>query len=598
MKNLKRKKILIVSILLICNILYIPSANEVIPISNNNVYAITKSTNVKVTSVSLNKTTATITVGSTDTLIATVAPSNATNQVVNWTTSNSKVATVVNGVVKAVSAGKATIKATTSDGKKTATCEVISSSIKNLASGKLLTSSVAFSDILRINDKSLDTTSYSDSTPSIGLQWVQLDLGASLALGDVKLWHYYGDIRKYHDVVVQVSNDSSFKKGVTTVFNNDTDNSSGLGIGKNAEYVETSAGKDISFSTVKARYVRLYSNGSTENQYNHYVEVEVYDGSTQIVQPSLKPLQHSSTFLDLPTYDGSDMSTHPSVQYFQDGWNGYKYWMAMTPNTGVLDNMENPSIYVSQDGITWTVPSGLINSLVPAPVLGHNCDTDMIYNAATKELYLYYLESDDVSGSYVKLLKSSDGVNWSAPEVVVTDFRAKYSVLSPTIEYVQALNKYYMWAVNAGNPGWQNQNNIVERRESTDGVNWSEPVAVSDFNQLGTQVWHLFIRYIPSKNEYWAIYPAYPNGSGSNNTMLYYAKSTDGMNWTTYAKPAIDKGATGTWDDKEIYRSSFIYDPVSDIFKVWYGGIQDSQYIWKIGYTQTTYTDFVYNLTH
>ena len=80
---------------------------------------------VKVTSVSLNKTTDTLTVGSTDTLSATPAPGNATNKTVTWTTSNSKVATVVNGVVKAVSAGTVKITATTVDGSKTASCTVM-----------------------------------------------------------------------------------------------------------------------------------------------------------------------------------------------------------------------------------------------------------------------------------------------------------------------------------------------------------------------------------------------------------------------------------------------------------------------------------------
>jgi len=75
---------------------------------------------------------------------------------------------------------------------------------------------------------------------------------------------------------VQVSNDATYASGVTTVFSNDTNNSAGQGIGGNAEYAETSLGKDIAFPAVSARYVRLWTNGSTANVDNHYVEVEVF----------------------------------------------------------------------------------------------------------------------------------------------------------------------------------------------------------------------------------------------------------------------------------------------------------------------------------
>lgn len=79
---------------------------------------------IHVTSVSLDKTSLELTEGGTGTLIATVEPSNATNKNVTWESSNTSVATVNNGEVTAVSAGTATITATTVDQSKTATCEV------------------------------------------------------------------------------------------------------------------------------------------------------------------------------------------------------------------------------------------------------------------------------------------------------------------------------------------------------------------------------------------------------------------------------------------------------------------------------------------
>ena len=79
---------------------------------------------VPVSGVTLSQSEAVLTVGGTQTLTATVAPANATNKSVTWTTSNPSVATVANGVVTAVGVGSATITATTTNGAKTASCAV------------------------------------------------------------------------------------------------------------------------------------------------------------------------------------------------------------------------------------------------------------------------------------------------------------------------------------------------------------------------------------------------------------------------------------------------------------------------------------------
>lgn len=79
---------------------------------------------ISVESVSLNKSSLTLTEGDSETLTAVVAPSNATNKGVTWTSSNPSVATVNDGIVKALKAGAANIKVTTADGGKTAMCRV------------------------------------------------------------------------------------------------------------------------------------------------------------------------------------------------------------------------------------------------------------------------------------------------------------------------------------------------------------------------------------------------------------------------------------------------------------------------------------------
>lgn len=80
---------------------------------------------VPVRGISLNKTSLTLPEGNSETLTATINPSNATNQNVTWNSSDTSVATVdASGKVTAVKAGTATITVTTKDGGKTATCSV------------------------------------------------------------------------------------------------------------------------------------------------------------------------------------------------------------------------------------------------------------------------------------------------------------------------------------------------------------------------------------------------------------------------------------------------------------------------------------------
>jgi hypothetical protein len=109
-----------------------------------------------------------------------------------------------------------------------------------------------------------------------GVQWVQIDLGAVAQLNAIVVWHFHAQARVYHDVVVRVADDAGFTKNVRTLFDNDHDNSSKLGAGPDPAYVETNEGRIIDGKGVAARYVRLYSNGNTTDELNHYVEVEVY----------------------------------------------------------------------------------------------------------------------------------------------------------------------------------------------------------------------------------------------------------------------------------------------------------------------------------
>lgn len=101
------------------------------------VYVTDEAIPVLATGISLNKTSTSLTVGATETLTATVTPSNATNKTVSWKSSNTSVATVdKNGKVTAKAVGTANITATTTDGTNlSATCKVTVTSATVLATG-------------------------------------------------------------------------------------------------------------------------------------------------------------------------------------------------------------------------------------------------------------------------------------------------------------------------------------------------------------------------------------------------------------------------------------------------------------------------------
>jgi hypothetical protein len=149
----------------------------------------------------------------------------------------------------------------------------------NLSRGRTVTASDTFpviGDIPFVTDGDKDGSEGTFVEFGPGVQWVQIDLGATATLRAIVCWHFHAQARVYHDVVVQAADDADFKTGVTTLFNNDHDNSAGLGAGKDLAYIETSEGRLIDAKGVRARHVRLYSNGNTTSELNHYVEVEVF----------------------------------------------------------------------------------------------------------------------------------------------------------------------------------------------------------------------------------------------------------------------------------------------------------------------------------
>lgn len=115
-----------------------------------------------------------------------------------------------------------------------------------------------------------------------GTQWVQIDLGQRSRIYGIHIWHYFAGpgSRVYRDVIVQVCDENTFTKDMRTIYNNDQDETSKLGKGKDREFYEHNHGfrmdtRGKNYEGIRARFVRLYSRGNTDDAQNHYIEVEV-----------------------------------------------------------------------------------------------------------------------------------------------------------------------------------------------------------------------------------------------------------------------------------------------------------------------------------
>jgi hypothetical protein len=156
---------------------------------------------------------------------------------------------------------------------------MVPAGLKNLAPGSKLSCSdknATASTLQKIVDGDKEATDESIIFLRKGTQWVQLDLGSVNEVFALVIWHAHNSAKVYHDIIVQAADDADFIENVRTLYNNDQDNTSGLGVGTDREYFETHEGRLINAKGVKARYLRFYSKGSTESALNEYTEIEAY----------------------------------------------------------------------------------------------------------------------------------------------------------------------------------------------------------------------------------------------------------------------------------------------------------------------------------
>lgn len=282
--------------------------------------------------------------------------------------------------------------------------------------------------------------------------------------------------------------------------------------------------------------------------------------------------------LTTPTYDGSGQTTHPSIRYFPDSWNGFKYWMAHTPYPDGNDDYENPSMLVSQDGLSWINPPGLTNPIEPPPVnLSQYWADPEIEVGPNDSMYLFFI--DQTTNVYVRA--SANGTNWTPKTKIISN--TVQTILSPTVYYDKSNYTWVMYYVNmAGSP------NVIQRRTAASPYGpWSIPNTCSFSNvPSGRDLWHMSLL---KTNDQWHAFVTISDLDTYTNGALHFAASSDGITFTMTATPVLDKSAAG-WDNRNIYRTSalLIDKGKEQVYGLWYSASSTASTFgnWRIGYAE------------
>lgn len=283
---------------------------------------------------------------------------------------------------------------------------------------------------------------------------------------------------------------------------------------------------------------------------------------------------------------------HPDVQYFPNGFRGYRYWMVFTPYFGAVGTnldakrFENPTVVVSNDGLNWVSPVGIKSPLQETastaesfvdqkkePKQGFWSDVDWLY--VNNRFYLYsrasFFTADALKARGNKSLNnkeklaknaqraivrqtSVDGISWTPLEVAFTSnlpyTPANNHLLSPSFVYTGDTYYSYEVELNTGTKNFKGKDgSFVIQRKSKDALNFSpfkESKIVNFLNKPWTKVnekyspWHIHATYVDG---FYFLTLAVGDVSRYSAEALYVAYSRDGVNFKVFGKPLIEKNA-------------------------------------------------------
>jgi hypothetical protein len=259
----------------------------------------------------------------------------------------------------------------------------------------------------------------------------------------------------------------------------------------------------------------------------------------------------------------ADDCLHPDVLYLPEGFAGYHYWMVFTPYLGGNERLENPSLRASNDGLTWVKPPGVPDPLVPPPEDPdtHNADPDTVFWDG--RLYVIYMSTcRGPRNTVFRAVSSEDAVQWTEPIVI---YEGTWGV-SPTC--VVDGDLWHLWFIRSE---MQPSGRCVGRPELMHlhgpDLTLLGDQYVCQLDVPGHVLWHIDVQRV--KYGYEALIAAYPDGTDHSRTRLFHAASRDGLSFVLSHNRAVLKPSAFGWDNKNIYRSSFLREP-DGTYRIWY----------------------------
>lgn len=311
------------------------------------------------------------------------------------------------------------------------------------------------------------------------------------------------------------------------------------------------------------------------------------------VDPTKTRATNAASPLTIQTPDGSGQVVEPSIEYIPQGWNGHKFWQLTTGYTNGNAATENPAIYYSDDGVTFTPVPGAPFPVVPKPAGGFNADPELRLgpDGNLHGFYISFTDSTATGVTGVYWITSANGVTWSTPQLLFQNVNSTEFVIGPVALYEKTNNRWVMWYVNSTRP--VNQSLVYTiRRRTCSGTSPAGPW--SQFSTCGVaglpagrSPWEMHIEM--RGDQMHVITTLCDTGSGGSNTALHFGVSNDrGLSFTLNPTPLITPSASG-WDNSFVYRGDIV--PVDDggsgLYGLWYSG-RSAAGAWRYGYTTIT----------
>lgn len=259
--------------------------------------------------------------------------------------------------------------------------------------------------------------------------------------------------------------------------------------------------------------------------------------------------------------------THPSLMYAPNGWNGHKYWLATTPYPFADAVFENACIYYGdEDGSgnpprVFTPISGTASgdySVVDNPIVkitannAINSDPDLWLDSDTNLLWMVSRDNRNHYGPYPQ--KSQTGMAWTprggSPLWLCStgELAGKPEFLSPAIVKVGNSIRIYCLSGTAGSASLNEELNrgrcwgvYVMQGTTLEGAgDFAFIKKASLIAKNGIECWHMDI-FADSRTGYLYMVVSARNNL-TDTTDVYLAESTDGWNFTLFARPLISGG--------------------------------------------------------